>query len=247
MEIVANNQQPNTTVGEDHSEYRELADDLLRTMRITTNARFEASKRLRLINTLSFLTTTLASLGLILIPLLDIAKINHFFSNITLTVFQIFLAVCVLVYSTAIATANYQVRSKEYLECGDKIKSIVNDFKVHLIDARSDNKAPDLKKYMDAYKDALVGTENHEDVDYSKASAAYNAKARAKKDPNYVEPIVTKSTLEQLKNKKIYLPFLAILLLEVGFIGIILISKIWYMFNKSEEFIFIFPSFNIYF
>lgn len=246
MQVLENPEKVNCASDGNHAEYIELANDLLRTMRITTNARFEASKRLRLINTLSFLTTTLASLGLILIPLLDIAEINHFFSNITLTVFQIFLAVCVLVYSTAIATANYQVRSKEYLECGDKIKSIVNDFKVHLIDARSNNKAPDLKKYMDAYKDALVGTENHEDVDYSKASAAYNAKERVKKDPSYVEPTVDMSILEKLKNKKIYLPFLAILLLEVGFIGIILISNIWYMFNKSEKFIFIFPFFNIY-
>jgi hypothetical protein len=163
-------------------EYAYLAKDLLRTMRITTNARFEASKRLRLLNSICFLSTTLASLGLILIPLLDLAGHNKAFSETSLTVFQIFLAVCVLVYSTTISAANFQVRSKEYLECGDKIKSIVNDFKLSLVD-QSSIKQPDLlNKYMDMYSNALIGTENHEDVDYLRALSLFNKKEARKKD-----------------------------------------------------------------
>ncbi|HBI1360913.1 TPA: hypothetical protein JI413_RS14230, partial [Acinetobacter baumannii] len=79
----------------EYAKYRKLAKKHLRTMTITADARFEASKRLVLINSTCFLTTTIASLGLILIPLLDLAGINKIFSNITLGIVQIFLAVCV--------------------------------------------------------------------------------------------------------------------------------------------------------
>lgn len=111
---------------------KNLLDDLIRTMRITTNARFEASKRLSRINFICFISTTVASLGLILIPLLDLADMNKAYSDEVLTCFQIFLAVSVLVYSAAISTANYQIRSKEYLKCADQIKSLINKLKFEM-------------------------------------------------------------------------------------------------------------------
>ncbi|MFH4293671.1 SLATT domain-containing protein, partial [Acinetobacter baumannii] len=100
-----------------------------------------------------------------LIPLLDLAGINKSFSSITLTIIQVFLAVCVLVYSTAIATANFQVRSKEFLQCGDRIKKIIDEFKVHLVDVKHKNEKPNLEKYMNEYRKVLDGFENHDDVD----------------------------------------------------------------------------------
>lgn len=219
------------------SQYDKLANDLLRTMRITTNARFEAAKRLKLINSICFLSTTLASLGLILIPLLDVAGHNKVFTNSSLTVFQIFLAVCVLVYSAAISTANFSVRSKEFLECGDKIKTIVNDFKLHLIDARDLDQPPLLKKYTELYTKVLIGTENHEDVDYLKSLALYDKKESSRnKDKSSDEssnwfdmwilnPIIYLFNSRQnfqtiiISNFKIYMPFIVLMILEVVFIG----------------------------
>lgn len=198
----------------DRQKHTELAENLLRTMRITTNARFEASKRLRLIGSLCFLSTTLASLGLILIPLLDLADHNSVFSTETITVVQIFLAVCVLVYSTAISTANYQIRSKEFLECGDKIKAVVNDFKLHLIDMESMDQQPELKKFTDLYSSALIGTENHEDIDYTKSMESYNLKENGKKE------IKWSSVFLKIKSFfKIYMPFLVLMFLETFFIS----------------------------
>lgn len=228
-------------------EYYQLAYDFLRTMRITTNARFEAAKRLKRINSICFLSTTLASLGLILIPLLDIAGHNKFFTSNTLTVFQIFLAVCVLVYSAAISTANFSVRSKEFLECGDKIKAIVNDFRLHLIDVKDLDQPPSLKSYTEMYSKVLIGTENHEDVDYLRSLSLYNEKEKRKKkkepsqDPKDIKwysiwifnpiKIVFFNPIQYLyknrrdlqiilnSNIKIYLPFIFLMMLELVFIG----------------------------
>ncbi len=115
------------------SDINKLADDFLRTMRITVNARFEAAKRLRRAAFISFLTTVVASLGLILIPLIDVAGVRKVFDPLVLTAFQVFLAVSVLVYSSVVGTANYQVRSKDFLECADKIKALIDDFKYERI------------------------------------------------------------------------------------------------------------------
>lgn len=205
--------------------YEEIANKHLRTMRITTDARFEAAKRLRLINFICFVTTTIASLGLILIPLLDVAGINKIFSSITLTVIQVFLAVCVLVYSTAIATANFQIRSKEFLQCGDKIKRIIDEFKVHLVDVKQKNEKPNLEKYMNQYRKVLDGSENHEDLDYQHAFAVFNSKGDSKQPaeaPN--KPAEAPNTPSK---RLLYIPSIIIVVFEILVI-VIMIGSYWF-------------------
>lgn len=200
-----------------------LCDDLLRTMRITTNSRFEAAKRLKRINSICFLSTTLASLGLILIPLLDLAGHNKVFSSETLTVVQIFLAVCVLVYSSAISTANYSGRSNDFLQCGDSIKKLVNNFKHDMLNIKEDEKGL-LKKYNKLYAKSLKGTENHEDIDYLRALNLYNKKQNISEEVKKGE-IISVLTFPYKKKEFItsffilYMPFLFLMLLEIVFIG----------------------------
>ncbi|TPS84113.1 SLATT domain-containing protein [Acinetobacter baumannii] len=236
----------------EYAKYRKLAKKHLRTMTITADARFEASKRLVLINSTCFLTTTIASLGLILIPLLDLAGINKIFSNITLGIVQIFLAVCVLVYSTAIGTANYLVRSKEYLQCGDRVKKIIDEFKVHLIDCELKESKPNLEKYMNDYRKALEGFENHEDIDYQHALNVYNGKnssdgeeepdsertetgsddETSQKDKNHKKDVKTqksKNFISRLWNKvKPYRPFLIIGGFELLIISLMILSYLYF-------------------
>lgn len=202
--------------------YEELANKHLRTMKITSDARFAAAKRLWVSNTICFLTTTFASLGLILIPLLDLAKINEIFSSITLTIVQVFLAVCVLVYSTAIATSNFQARSKAYLISGDKIKKIIDEFNVHLIDTKNKGEKPNLERYMNNYRQALEGFENHENIDYQIAYNDYEVK----NNDLYVIKIHTKFQLFIDRNFKPYIPFLIIGGLEIGIIFSMIYSSI---------------------
>ena len=162
-------------------ETLKLANEHIRTMRITTNARFEAAKRLKKAAFICFIATTMASLGLILIPLLDLAKINLRFSAEVLTCFQIFLAVNVLVYSSTVFAANYQARSKDFLSCADEIKSVINKLKLEM---KSYEKGlvteVDLEKWDGEYRKALENSENHDDIDYIVALHSYNAKENIK-------------------------------------------------------------------
>jgi hypothetical protein len=97
-------------------------EKLLNSMRTTARCRFHAAQRLKKQGDFSFFTTTILSLGLILIPLIQNAEIKLAYSDKVLNMMQIFLAVSILVYSTINSTARYDLRSQVLSECGDKLK-----------------------------------------------------------------------------------------------------------------------------
>ena len=136
----------------------------LTSAKVTSVCRFNAALRISRISKISFLTTTLFSLGLILIPLLQMILKEEVFSNITLSVVQIFLAVSVLVYSTIIGTAKYDVRAKELDRCGIDIKSIIRDVR-----AERESKGFELKIFSNKYDEVIKNCENHNRSDYKRA------------------------------------------------------------------------------
>ncbi|MCI4411931.1 MAG: hypothetical protein JHC38_09710 [Thiotrichales bacterium] len=71
---------------------------------ITLQCAFSGKENLR------FFTTTVLSLGLIFIPLIQTAGVELAFGASFLNMMQIFLAVAILVYSVVIGTARYDVR-----------------------------------------------------------------------------------------------------------------------------------------
>lgn len=154
----------------------ELEYQFLKKIELTIDSRFEAGKRLKKLSKVSFITTTIISLGLILIPLLNSAGHNVAFSNETMGNFQMFLAICILVFSVATSTAQYEIRSKEFFECSDKLSIICQEFKIEKTKPKSDQKNVDLKDFELRYRNALNGTENHEDIDYIKAKHIRNLK-----------------------------------------------------------------------
>jgi hypothetical protein len=98
------------------------------TMRITAINCYNASNRLKLKSKIAFATTIILSLGLILIPLIQMAKIPLTFNTDILSTMQIFLAVSVLVYSIIIGTGRYELRSEQLHDCGGKIKQLIREF-----------------------------------------------------------------------------------------------------------------------
>lgn len=145
-------------------------------IRVTSQCRFNAAKRLVYFSKVNFFTTTIFSLGLILIPLLQGSKIKLYLSNDVLSSAQIFLAVTVLVYSVAIATAKYDLRSDLLQRCADKLKDLnrkvetackneENPNSIELDDQR-------LKKYNKRYTEIVAESENHETIDYWKTIVA---------------------------------------------------------------------------
>jgi len=93
-------------------------------IRATAKCRFNAAERLKRQGKFAFFTTTILSLGLIFIPLMQNSGIKLAFSTNVLNTMSIFLAVAVLVYSVVIGTARYEARADKLTQCGDNLKDL---------------------------------------------------------------------------------------------------------------------------
>lgn len=143
------------------------AEKLLMSTRATAKSRYAASNRLKSQSHFSFFTTTVLSLGLIFIPLMQNSNIQLGFPNAVLNMMQIFLAVAVLVYSITISKAGYEVRAEKLNICGDKLK----DLGRKLDDALKNSTGPafDLEPFRQSYSDIVTDAENHSRTDYQNA------------------------------------------------------------------------------
>lgn len=112
-------------LGERERPVKDAAEKLQMSMRTTAKCRYNASVRLQHQGKFAFFTTTVLSLGLVFIPLMQNAGVPLAFESNVLNMMQIFLGVSVLVYSVVIGTARYEIRSTQLNECGDKIKELI--------------------------------------------------------------------------------------------------------------------------
>lgn len=140
-------------------------EKLQMSMRVTAKCRYNAATRLQRQGKFDFFTTTLLSLGLIFIPLMQNSGVKLAFEANVLNMMQIFLAVAVLVYSVVIGTARYEVRAEKLTECGDKLKELIRS-----ID-REKGDEPALpqervESYQGRYSDIVTDSENHNRSDY---------------------------------------------------------------------------------
>lgn len=139
-----------------------LIDGLIKDLKITARCRFNAARRLKFKNRVSYVTNVIVSLGLILIPLLQVSGIQNNFAPLSLASMQIFLAVSVLVYSIHISSSRFELRIKELEDCGNEIQRLIRELKHEKIDGNAD-----LKKYWNNYAEILNKVENHEDSDFN--------------------------------------------------------------------------------
>jgi hypothetical protein len=139
-------------------------EKLLNSMRTTARCRFHAAQRLKKKGDFSFFTTTILSLGLILIPLIQNAEIKLAYSDKVLNMMQIFLAVSILVYSTINSTARYDLRAQVLSECGDKLKELIRELRTELKQKNGTQLA--LEDYHKKYNYIVTDSENHERIDY---------------------------------------------------------------------------------
>lgn len=152
------------------SEVTDPIQKLLNGMRVTSKCRYNASIRLKRQSQFSFFATTLLSLGLILVPLLQNSDIQLAFPPKVLNMLQIFLAVAVLVYSVINATARYETRSEALNECGDKIKDLIRNLRREVAESVSSGVAANLQLYNQRYDEVSTDAENHARVDFIMAS-----------------------------------------------------------------------------
>lgn len=151
-------------------------ENFLRTLTLTSEARFCASKRLERMNFMVFFTTTITSLGLILIPLLDLGIKHKILNNEAITAFQIFLAASVLVYSIIGSVADYRLRSNHFIECGNALKTTIDKLLLEKNHFEKLDQEIDIRLYQFEYKSIISKTENHEDIDYIRSLNKYDLK-----------------------------------------------------------------------
>ncbi|MCA9129809.1 MAG: SLATT domain-containing protein [Planctomycetales bacterium] len=139
-------------------------DVLLRQIHLTSKCRYNASIRLKRLGRGTFLTTTILSLGLILMPMLQLARLRTAYPDPVVSSLQIFLAVAVLVYSIISATATYDTRARVLNDCADRIKHLGGELRTAL-----QTGAPDLNEYAARYNGITRDSEMHSRSDYALA------------------------------------------------------------------------------
>ena len=149
------------------NEYSNETNRLEATMKTTAINRYNASIRLNWQGKIAFITTIILSLGIIFIPLMQMAKIPLLFKDEVLAAIQIFFAVSILVYSVVIGTARYDVRSEQLNDCGDKIKDLIRELRREK--ESNENKQlneEQLCNLQARYSAIVTDVENHTRNDY---------------------------------------------------------------------------------
>lgn len=153
----------------EEKDERDPAKKLLNSMRITAKCRFNASVRLLSVNSYSFITTTVLSLGLIFIPLYQSSGLPIPYSDKVLSMLQIFLAVAVLVYSVIIGTSKYELRASKLDQCGVDIKVLIRRLRNDICESKASGVSINLEKYHNKYHVISSESENHSRLDYLQA------------------------------------------------------------------------------
>ncbi len=136
------------------------------TMKTTAVNRYNASNRLSAQGRFTFFTTTILSLGLILIPLMQLADAQLALPDRLLNAIQIFLAVSILVYSVVIGTARYDLRSEQLNDCGDSIKELIRELRREKEAAGGQVSMERLAVIQARYSSITTDVENHTRNDY---------------------------------------------------------------------------------
>lgn len=136
------------------------------TMKTTAVNRYNASNRLKWQGKVAFATTTVLSLGLVFIPLMQMANVPLSLRGEVLNAMQIFLAVSVLVYSVIIGTARHDLRSEQLNDCGDKIKELIRELRREKEDAGGALPKDIISELQARYSSITTDVENHTRNDY---------------------------------------------------------------------------------
>lgn len=134
-------------------------------MRTTVKCRFAAADRLKNYARFSFFMTTVLSLGLILIPLIQNSQVRLSVAPSVLNMMQIFLAVAVLVFSVVIGTAKYELRAELLTECGNRLKELIREMN-RLKGTEAEQEPGELERLEKEYSRITTDVENHARVDY---------------------------------------------------------------------------------
>jgi hypothetical protein len=181
-------------------------EQLYRAIRVATAARFHASRRLRLHQSLSLWAISLSSAALIILSLLEAYELEITVSSGILSLAQVTAAILVLVISLLVNGGNFGERAEKMHRCGLELNALSREVYLFLGSAQNEKRVRDAQR---RYDDILSRYENHSQIDYRRAQSS--------KAPEYYNvgrwhKFVTYALLLWVN-----LPYLALLLLVVGF------------------------------
>ena len=154
-----------SSCGEIDRPKKDAKEKFQMSIRVTAKCRFNAAERLKRQSKFAFFTTTILSLGLIFIPLMQNSGIQLAFPPNVLNMMSTFLAVAVLVYSVVIGTARYEARADKLTQCGDNLKDLNRE-----LDNQSKSASVDIQELEKKYSHLISDTENHTKTDYLAAT-----------------------------------------------------------------------------
>lgn len=151
--------------------------ELNRRVKLTSKARYNASRRLSLKNKLSQWTLALLSVALIFISLISASGIEIEFHKQYVDIMQIIFAVLILAYSLLLSMGDYSARAVKIHRCGMELGRLARKIKPY---ENSDNNDEKYEQFYTEYYNCLEKYENHENVDFLIADCSskdwYNSK-----------------------------------------------------------------------
>ena len=141
--------------------------ELNRRVKLTSKARYNASRRLTLKNSLSQTTLALLSVALILISLVSTSGIKVNFDTNYIDIMQTIFAVLILTYSLLLSAGDYSARSVKTHRCGMELGRLAR--KIKPLEDSEEANDKEYKECTNEYYNCLEKYENHGDVDYTVA------------------------------------------------------------------------------
>lgn len=140
---------------------------LLRSLRVTASARFNASRRLRLHEKLSLWSISFFSLVLITIPLFEPFGITTTLSNGAVNLASITSATLILIASIIVNGSSFSERAEKMHRCGLELNALAREVDLTIQNAKvSEDKIRDLHTQYDGI---LSRYENHSNIDFKLA------------------------------------------------------------------------------
>jgi len=128
----------------------------------TARCRFVASDRLWIHHRLSQWTVAISSASLLLIPLLQAFGVTLEYTQAQLNVFQVVLAVIVLIFSVLLGLEEYGIRSDRMHRCATEVNELAQRMRPYL-----DEGLGEYNRFVSVYHNVLQKYNNHSQLDYN--------------------------------------------------------------------------------
>lgn len=140
------------------------AEHLLRSLLITSSARFHASRRLRLHQTVSLWAVSVFSLVLIVVPLFEPFGVAVSLRTSIVNLVNVIAATAILVISILVNASNFAERAEKMHRCALELNALAREVELRV--KEKGREVSEIRDLQTRYDEILSRYENHSDIDY---------------------------------------------------------------------------------